>query len=109
MIHSPRDVNLRTKRIGPQTMITAYFKPYPKFKQTGQVVWTELGNEAINPMWIQRWKHHTIIPSSGLLKAAILNSLGSKRARRYLKQLAKKYDGPVLPSFTTQIRVMRAN
>jgi len=88
-------------------MITAYFKPYPKFKPTGIVTWTELTNEAINPSWIQTWKKHTIIPSSSLLKAAVLNSLGSKRACCYLKQISKKYDGLNLPSFTEQIRVMR--
>ena len=107
VLHFSRNVNLQTKRIGPQTMITTYFKPYPKFKPTGIVTWTELTNEAINPAWVQAWKKYTRIPSSSLLKAAVLNSLESKRARRYLKQMSKKYDGPNLPSFTEQIRVMR--
>lgn len=101
------DVNFKTKRIGVQTMISAYFKPYPKFKPTGNVAWTQLSNEAVNPSWLQKWKNHTRIPSSDLRKAAVLNSLGSKHAKRELKRMAKKYDGPILPPFSTQTRVMR--
>lgn len=106
-IHRHQDVNLKRQRVGPQTMITNYFKPHPKFKPTGNVSWTNLGNEAINPVWLLEWKKHTRIPTDSLRKNAVLNYLEVKRAGRELARLKIKYDGPVLPHFSMQIRVMR--